>query len=158
VSDPIRIERLFRQPLNVEPLMTGAPNVIAIGGMVGPFGPVSMAATTVAITIDGGGNVIIPGDKADLPINWNGKITGWMLISDLAGNASVDILVGDPVNGIPYASITGGNTLDLTAVSAAAGNVAGWNPDLSSGDVLRYHVASLNTIRRLTVALFVERD
>jgi hypothetical protein len=158
VSDPLIIERLDRRAIFIEPLMSGAPNVIALGAMPGPFGPVSMTAATLAIIIDGNGNVIIPGVKGNLPVSWSGKIIGWEMIGDLAGSTVVDILKGDPVHAIPYASITGGNKPELTAVDAAQGDVAGWDIDLLPGDVLRYSVESLSTIRRLTVALFVERD
>jgi hypothetical protein len=158
VSEPIIVEPIANEPIYIEPLVSSAPAVVAIASSPGPFGPVSLAKTTIAVTIDGQGTVLTPGVKADLPTPFNGRITGWQLIGDLNGNAVVDILVGDPVNDVPYSSITGGNEPELTAVDAAVGDALGWNAQISEGDVLRYQLVTVDTIRRLTIALFVERD
>jgi hypothetical protein len=158
MSDPITVVPLSPKPILVEPIGGGAPTVVVVSGGSGPFGPVSMAVSTIAVTIDGQGTVIVPGDKADVPINWNGRITGWELLSDLAGGAVVSIKKARPLEAAPYASITNGDDPSLIAVAAAAGDALTWDADLIAGDALRISVVSLNTIRRLTVALFVERD
>lgn len=154
MSDPIIIERLTNEPIVIE----GGPSIIVLDTNSGPFGPVANVSTAITLVVDGAGNVIIPGVKADLPVDWTGSIIGWMLLGDLAGSATVDILKGDPINAVPYASITGGAGPSMTAVDAAEGTVVGWTPDLAPGDVLRFQVVSLSTIRRLTIALFVERN
>lgn len=152
-------EAINVEPLAVTPIfIEGGMQVIALNSSPGPFGPISLAVTTMAIICDGGGTPIIPGFKADLPAPFTGRVTGWELLGDLAGNAVVDILVGQPLTGGPFVSITAGNKPHLTAVDAAAGDALGWTPELSPDDVVRYVVQSADTVRKLTIALFVERD
>jgi hypothetical protein len=158
VSDPLVIERLSNEPILVEPLTSGAPIVVLLPSGPGPFGPISMAKTAMTIIVDGLGGVIMPGIKADLPAPFNGRITGWELLGDLAGAVTVDIQIGRPLEAVAFASICGGNQPSLTAVDAGAGDAVGWNSDISNGDVVRYIIDDVQTIRRLSIALFVERD
>lgn len=139
--------------------MSSAPAVVVVASSPGPIGPVALVATAMTVIVDGGGSVILPGVKADLPVPFDGEIVGWELIGDLAGDVEVDILRGRPVDGVPFAGITGGaaNRPKLTAVAADDGDALGWDVVLSNGDALRYSVISAQTVRRLTIAIFVER-
>jgi hypothetical protein len=157
VSDPIVIERLSVAPILIEPLMDGALSIIAISTMPGPFGPVALQEIAIDLIVDGQGAAILPGVKADIPINWAGTISGWKLVGDQTGSCVVDILKGDPVHAVPYASIVGGSGPSMTTVEAAEGGTVGWATDIEPGDILRFQVVSISSIRRLTVALFVER-
>lgn len=160
MSEPILVAPLADEPIFVQHLAGGAPNVIVIENIPGPPGAISLAATTMAVTIDGQGGVIVPGMKADLPIGFDGELTGWAVLGDLAGDLEMDILLGRPFDPVPvpYSSIVAGNPPELIATDVMQGDVVGWTIALSEGDVLRYTVVSAAIVRRATVALFVERD
>lgn len=160
MPQPILIEPLSDIPIRVERLADVAPHVILLQAIPGPPGPTSLARTAMAINIDATFAPFLPGDKADLAVPFNGTIVGWQAFAWPAGNVTVDIrrtaFAAFPPG--PADSITNGDPIELVGASKGEGDAASWLTGLSEGDVLRYTVLTNDTIRRLSVALFVERD
>lgn len=160
MSEPIIVEPVSDEPILVEKLTSSAPSIIVIDTIPGLPGPVSMAKTCIAVVVDAGLVPLLPGDKADLPVPFTGVVTGWMALAFPAGNVTVDIqrapFAAFPPG--PADSITNGDLITLAGSSAGEGDAATWDAGLSEGDVLRYSIVTSDTIRRLTIGLFVERD
>jgi hypothetical protein len=127
------------------------------GGLVEP--PVEPETKTVGITIDGGGNTIDAGIKADLTIPWNCTVKSWRMLADVAGSAVIDIWKDT------YANFPPDDTDSITAaapptLSGVAKNedatLTGWNTLINAGDILRFNVdAETTTLTRLTLQLTV---
>lgn len=116
--------------------------------------PVTRAITCV---IDGGGAVITTGVKADCTVPYSCTISAWTLLADQAGSVVLDIWKDTYTNYPPVVadSLTGGASPTLSGAQKATGSVAGWITTITSGDTLRFNVASVATLTRVTLTLTV---
>ena len=107
---------------------------------------------------DGGASVLTTGVKAELPVFFNGTIVGVELLADVSGSCVVDIQKST-YGGFPTtATIVDGSKPTLSsAIKYLDQTLSGWTTGLSDGDVLRFKIDSISSIKRLSVALKVQR-
>lgn len=132
------------------------PNVSAVNGEVqlnnpeGGFG----------VIIDGGGGVITTGIKMDIEIPYDCEITEVTALADASGSIVVDIW-NDTYGNYPPTdadSITASAPVTISAATKSQDStLTGWDKSLTKGDVLRFNVDSISTIKRLGLFLKVNK-
>lgn len=115
---------------------------------------------TINFIIDGGGATITTGVKGDVVIPFACQIVEATLLADQSGSIVVDIykdsyanfppVVGDKITSSAPPTIT-------TATKSTDSTLTGWTKSLTLGDVLRFNVNSVTTIRRVTLILTVKK-
>lgn len=150
----ILVQPLTQGPILVTPYLPGAPTVIALESIPGPPGA---SLSAIELTVDAGVTAIGPGVKTDVTVEHDHVITGWRMVADRVGDLDMDISMTSFDN-FPagFASIDGGN-LSMTGAEKAEGGTLGWMTTIPARSILRYTVLSASLIRRVTVALKVER-
>lgn len=101
------------------------------------------------------------GDTAMLVMPFTGQITGWTIVGDSAGTASVDLRRG------AFGTIPGpGQTIVGTTPPALAGGdmarqvVIGsdWEPQFNAGDLVQVVAGTFTGVTTITLALHIARD
>jgi hypothetical protein len=109
---------------------------------------------------DGGGSEITAGTQVDVIAPFDGEITGWKLLADQAGAAVVDVWL-DVIGNFPPTnadSITGATPPTLSAATnASSTDVADWDSSVTTGDILRFNLDSVDAITRLLCVIDYER-
>lgn len=123
--------------------------------------------STVGITIDGGGSVPSTGIKGFIQIPFGCTITGWSIVADQSGSASLDIwfLAGSAppaAPGIPTSSnkISASAPAALSSAQSAAGGasaISTWTAALSQWGTLAFNLSSVTTCTRITLELQLSR-
>jgi len=115
---------------------------------------------TIIFVIDGGATAITTGVKGDLAIPFSCTITEWSLLADQSGSIVVDIWKDTYANFPPVV----GDTITASAkptISAStkgqSSTLTGWTTAIGAGDILRFNVDSVTSIKRLTISLKVSR-
>ncbi|MCX7335500.1 MAG: hypothetical protein NTV85_28630 [Hyphomicrobiales bacterium] len=124
-------------------------------------GGVSGVTFPITIVIDGGGSAITGNPEVDVTIPAAGTITGWTLLADTAGDAVIDIwndayadyppTVADTITAAALPTLS-------TAAKATHTTLTGWTKALAAGDVLRFHLNSSATVKRLELTLTYTRS
>jgi len=113
------------------------------------------SATTVGITIDGGGSTIATGVKGYISVPFDATITGWDVVADQSGSVSIE--VDKKANGIPNTTtdkISASTPIALAAAQIAQnGSIAGWTTAVAAGDVIGFNVVSATTVTRVTATI-----
>jgi hypothetical protein len=123
------------------------------------YGTVKQVISTAGVTIDGGASTPTTGSKAFLQIPFDGTITGWTLIADVSGSASITVKKGTfsafPTNSSIVASAP--PTLS-SAQKATSTTLTGWTTAVAAGDVLEFVLTSATTVKRLILELQITRS
>jgi hypothetical protein len=130
--------------------------------------PLNNRVGVIGITIDGGGSVPSTGLKGYAQIPFAATITGWSIIADQAGSASIDIwaLAGSAPPTAPSIP-TSANKISAsapvalaTAQSAAGGTsaITTWTTAISQWMTVAFNLTSITTCTRLTIELQVLRS
>jgi hypothetical protein len=123
------------------------------------YGTVRQVVSAACVTIDGGGATPTTGSKAFLQIPFDGTITGWTLISDVSGSASITVkkstFAAFPTNSSIVASAPPALSSQQSATSTT---LTGWTTAVAAGDVLEFVLASVTTIKRLILELQITRS
>lgn len=113
---------------------------------------------TIVCVIDGGGNAITTGIKADIYIPYAATITAVTMLADQNGSIVIDIWKDSYANYPP----TVADTITASAkptISAAVKSqditLTGWTTSISAGDTLRFNVDSAATVTRVILVLTV---
>lgn len=157
-------------------LLTQAANTVLAGPTaVGPTAPTfrslimaDLPAQTgsVGITIDGVGSVPATGLRGMIQYPYGATITGWAIIADQPGTASVDIwfIAGSAppaAPNIPTSSnkISASAPVTLAAQSAAGGAsaISTWSPTLTQWGTVGFNLVSVTTCTRLTIEIYLTR-
>lgn len=113
---------------------------------------------------DANGFALFAGKMQDVIVPHDGTITGWTLLADVVGQATVDIwkttyaaysagshpVVGDAITGSAKPSMSG-------AEKATSTTLTGWTTSVSAGDILRFHLDLAATITRLVLVVAYDR-
>jgi len=113
----------------------------------------------IVLDIDNGASVITTGIKADIRIPFACTIKSWQLFADVAGDIVIDIWGQTYTNFPPVDgdSICAGHEPTLTAVNKNKDDTAtGFTTALLEGDVLRFNVDSVATIKRIHLSIGIE--
>jgi len=113
----------------------------------------------IVLDIDNGASVITTGIKADIRIPFSCTIKSWQLFADVAGDIVIDIWGQTYINFPPVDgdSICAGHEPTLSAVNKNKDDTAaGFTTALLEGDVLRFNVDSIATIKRIHLSIGIE--
>lgn len=114
----------------------------------------------VAFIIDGGDAAITTGIKGDLEIPFACTIISARLFADQIGSIVIDIWKDNYTNFPPTGadSITASAKPTLSSAQKSQDTtLTGWTTALTAGDILRFNVDSVNTVRRVTLSLYVTK-
>lgn len=141
---------------------TTIAGTLAVTGNVSTSGTITTTrvigeTTILPIVIDGGGVAITTGIKVDLPIPYNGTVTGWDVLADATGSIVVDLWKDSYANFPPTVAdtITGANKPTLSSAAKATQSGLSWA--VSQGDIIRVNVDSATTVTRVLIALKVTK-
>lgn len=125
-----------------------------------PLGMRWAARVSVAgITVDGGGSTPATGSKGFIQIPFAGTITGWTLIGDVSGSASIDVKKSTYAAFPTNTSIVASAPPALSsAQNATSTTLTGWTTAVAAGDVLEFVLSSATTLKRLTLELQITRS
>jgi hypothetical protein len=132
-------------------------SVISIGDT--RFVLTSSYTKTITAVFDGGGVVLAAGAKAYIAeVPFNATITGWRIVSPIAGDCVIDIwkdtyvnyppTVLDTIAGTEKPTLAGVNKNEDKALST-------WSTTVTSGDTLVFNVDSASTVTYVVVQLFM---
>jgi hypothetical protein len=100
------------------------------------------------------------GQQVDVVCPFGGTLTGWTLLGDASGSATVDVWKDTYTNYPPVVGDTmvgGGGTKPNIAASGPKGqatNVTGWTTStFSAGDIIRFNIDATSGFSRLELAL-----
>jgi hypothetical protein len=110
----------------------------------------------MAIIIDGAGNPITTGVKADVEAAFDFTITGWTLVADQTGSIVIDVWKNVYANFPPTSanSITGSEKPTLSSQQKNQNlTISSWNKSVTKGDWFRFNVDSVSTVQRVTLSI-----
>ena len=123
--------------------------------------PVSPFSATIVAVFDAGTEAITGQPEVDVVVPASGTITSWTLLADTTGDAVVDIW-SDTYGNFPPTdadSITAAALPELSgAAKATNSTLSGWDASLTAGDILRFHLDSSATVKRLILTLSYTRS
>jgi hypothetical protein len=143
-------------------LTTDATNYFTEGGKSASL------TSVIGITIDGGGSSPTTGTKGIIQVPFGCTVTGWSIIADQSGSASIDICFhsGSAPPSAPSVPNTTSDKISASAPvvlssaqSAAGGSseVSTWAKPLSQWGTVLFNLTSITTCQRITVLLEVTR-
>ena len=111
------------------------------------------------LTIDGGGVVITTGVKFDFEVPFACNLIGWTLLADVSGSIVIDVWKDSYANFPPTVadSISTSKPTLSSAQKAQDNTITDWSEALAAGDILRFNVDSVATIKRATLVLKYQR-
>lgn len=118
-----------------------------------------VSGTPTTATIVAGWNdantALVASLYAEISLPFAGTLTGWRLLADQTGAATVDIWKDSYANYPPTVadSICGGNYPTLTGEKGEDTTLAGWSKTFAAGEVMKFHLSACDTVRRLTLIL-----
>jgi hypothetical protein len=147
-----------RLPVGADGQVLTADSAQALGVRWGTSG--AGQASNVGAIFDGGGAAISGTPEVDIQVPAAGTITGWTILADVTGSATIDVrrttYAGYPPT--PSDSIVGSSPPTLASGVKAQGSPTGWSTSLAAGDILRFRVTSVSTVTRLAVILNYTRS
>jgi hypothetical protein len=120
--------------------------------------PSGSQVAVMGFSADGGASVLTTGVKAELPVFFDCTVVGVELLADVSGSCVVDIQK-NTYGGFPTtATIVNGSKPTLSsAIKYLDFTLSGWSTSLNDGDVLRFKIDSISSIKRLSCALKLQR-
>lgn len=116
---------------------------------------------SIVAVFDGGGSAITGNPEVDVVCPAAGTLTGWTILGDVSGSAVVDVWKDTYANYPPTVADTIAASAKPTLSTATKNQdstLTGWTTSISAGDIVRFHVDSASTVKRLTVALTYVRS
>lgn len=135
---------------------------ITAGALVLVINPNNVVFPVSGITccIDGGGAVILTGQRGPVVVPFNCTITEMMLLGDQTGSMVIDIWKTDYAGYPPSAA----NSICAAALPTLTGarktrdtTLTGWTTSLSADDLLIFNVSLASSLLRATLSLRVTR-
>ena len=128
-------------------------------------GTASAGATTnqnrraIYLVLDGGGQAITTGVKADVRVPYSGTITGWEMVANASGSIVIDVWKDTYANFPPTVADTIAGSEKPTLSSASKNQdttLSTWTTAITAGDWLRFNVDSAATVQRVALAIQVD--
>ncbi len=122
-------------------------------------GGTSTIKRSVVLVLDGGGQAISTGIKADLRVPYAGTITGWEIVANASGSIVIDVWKDTYANFPPTVADTITGTEKPTLSSASKNQdltLSTWTTSITAGDWLRFNVDSASTVTRVTLSIMVD--
>jgi len=115
---------------------------------------------TINFVIDGGGSVITTGQKGHIVVDFACTIVAWTILADASGSIVVDVWADSYANFPPTVAdtITGSEKPTLSSAQKNQDtSLTTWTTAIAAGTILAFNVDSATTVKRITVALKVQR-
>jgi len=115
---------------------------------------------TVGLRIDNGASVIPTGVSGNIVIPFNCTIQQWTLLANESGSVVVDIWRDTYANYPPTVADTITASAKPTISSSTKGQsstLTGWTTALTAGDILRFNIDSVTSIKALDINLRIAR-
>lgn len=115
---------------------------------------------TVGLRIDNGASVIPTGVSGNIVIPFNCTIQQWTLLANETGSVVVDIWKDTYANYPPTVADTITGSAKPTISSSTKGQsstLTGWTTTFAAGDILRFNVDSVTSIKALDINLRIAR-
>lgn len=115
---------------------------------------------TVGLRIDNGASVIPTGVSGNIVIPFNCTIQQWTLLANESGSVVVDIWRDTYANYPPTVADTITASAKPTISSSTKGQsstLTGWTTALTAGDILRFNVDSVTSIKALDINIRIAR-
>lgn len=132
-----------------------------IGADLAAITGISGARFPITAIFDAGSSAISGNPEVDIIVPAAGTIVSVTMLADVSGSAVVDIWKDTYANYPPTDadSITASAVPTISsAIKSQDTTLTGWTISVSAGDILRFHVDSASTIKRLVVTLIYERS
>jgi hypothetical protein len=140
-------------------LLTDGTNYFTERGISAPGAVAPVIVSIAGVTIDGGGSTPAAGSKGFLQVPFAGIITGWTLIADQSGSASITVKKGTFAGFPTNTSIVASAPPTLSSQqNATSSTLTGWTTAIAAGDVLEFVLASATTVQRLVLELQITRS
>lgn len=113
----------------------------------------------ITLVLDGGGQAITTGIKADVRVPYSGTITGWEIISSVSGSIVIDVWKDTYANFPPTVADTIAGTEKPTLSSASKNQdttLSTWTTSVTAGDWIRFNVDSASTVTRVALSIQVD--
>ena len=111
----------------------------------------------ISIEIDGQGTAPTAGLLGFITVPYSGTITGWTILSDVAGSCVVDIKKTTYADYPTASSIAGSEKPTLSTASKNQDNtLTTWTTSLSAGDILAINLDSASTLTKIYLSINVE--
>lgn len=115
--------------------------------------------STAGFVIDGSGSTPSTGSKGLLQVPFAGTITGWTLLGDVSGSASITVKKSTFAGFPSTTSIVASAPPTLSSQqNATSTTLTGWTTAVAAGDVLEFVLASATTVTRLLLELQITRS
>lgn len=119
------------------------------------------ASTVVGIqfVMDGAGATISGGTKGYVEVPFSGSITGWTVLSDVAGSIVIDVKRSSYANFPTTASIAGSEKPTITSARKGQNlTLTTWTANVALGDIIEFYVDSATNITKATLAIRITRS
>lgn len=113
----------------------------------------------IYLILDGGGQAITTGIKADVRVPYSGTITGWEIVANASGSIVIDVWKDTYANFPPTVADTIAGTEKPTLSSASKNQdtaLSTWTTTVTAGDWIRFNVDSASTVTRVALAIQVD--
>ena len=120
-----------------------------------PFAQLQVRAIPVAFG-DAAGDVITTGPKGSIPVPFPCTITGWTLLAEQVGSIVIDVWKDTYANFKPTVADTIAGTEKPTLAAADKNqdlNLTTWTTSIAAGDILRFNVDSVTSIKQAMLVL-----
>lgn len=115
------------------------------------------AIRTINFVIDGGVNTISTGSKGYLTLDFDGKITGWTIVSDVSDTVIIDVKKSSYSTYPNTTSIAGTQKPALVAAQKNKNtNLTAWSTSLLAGDILEFYIETSGSSRKIMLSLSVQ--
>lgn len=148
-------------PSNTDHIPEGTTNLYYHDELVDArLNELGVLTISIPFMVDGGSTTVTTGIKGDLEVPFDCVIQEVTMLADQTGSIEMDIWRDEYANFPPTVSdsIVGANppkiVSDLKSKDTA---LSGWTREITAGDILRFNVNSATTIRRVTIALKVQK-
>ena len=149
-------------------LLTGERSYQVAGGLavsdLGPNSTYTVSASgintaTIGCIVDGASSVITPGLIGIFPLDFNGNIENWTILSDTPNSSAVIQIYKSTFSSYPaMTAITGSDIPTLTnGTSAQDTSLTGWTTSFNSGDCFKFVLDSVTNSQYLTITLRVRK-
>lgn len=135
---------------------------VTTGNILSSDLPANARLGSIGFVADGGGSALTSGITSYVQVPYDCTITGWTMLADTPGSATVDVWRGQFTT-FPHSaanSITGtsGGAVLTNAVKSTSAVLAGWTTQVSAGDIVTFSLGSATGMNKLTVVLKVVKN
>ncbi len=122
-------------------------------------GGTSTIKRAITLVLDGGGQALTTGVKADVRVPYSGTITGWEIVANASGSIVIDVWKDTYANFPPTVADTIAGTEKPTLSSATKNQdttLSTWTTTVTAGDWIRFNVDSASTVQRVALSIMVD--